>query len=295
MNTDYNLYKIFLYLFEEKSISKTASKLYVSQPAISYSLKELESQLGYTLFYRNSKGIEPTMEAKELYNYISTAFTILKDAEEHIKNLNNLNIGCIRIGLPSTLGNFYLSDFIMDFHKNYPGIQFELIHDTIPNMLDMLETRKLDLVIGALPVDSKKNIEKITLSKLKNCFAYYKDSSLKSSISKFDGLSKHNIVLPSKSSALRLKLDEVVENKNMTLNVVLESDSSNLLLDMVRKGIGIGYFIEKEVKSQRDADRFEILSFDELPTVDICCFYMEDFLTAGARKFVELIETNSNK
>ena len=90
MNTDYNLYKIFLYLYEEKSISRTASKLYVSQPAISYSLKELENQLGYTLFYRNSKGIEPTLEAKELYGYISTAFNILNDAEEHIKNLNQL-------------------------------------------------------------------------------------------------------------------------------------------------------------------------------------------------------------
>ena len=62
--------------------------MYVSQPAISYSLKELENQLGYTLFYRNSKGIEPTTEAKELYGYISTAFNILNDAEEHIKKLN---------------------------------------------------------------------------------------------------------------------------------------------------------------------------------------------------------------
>ena len=70
MNTDYNLYKIFLTLYEQKSISKTASLLYVSQPAVSYNLKELESQLGYTLFYRNSKGIEPTMEANELYSYI---------------------------------------------------------------------------------------------------------------------------------------------------------------------------------------------------------------------------------
>ena len=114
MNTDYNLYKIFLYLYEEKSISKTANRLYVSQPAISYSLKELEGQLGYTLFYRNSKGIEPTLEAKELYSYISTAFNILQDAEEHIKNLNNLNIGCIRIGTPSHIGVFYLSNYIAE-------------------------------------------------------------------------------------------------------------------------------------------------------------------------------------
>ena len=96
MNTDYNLYKIFLYLYEEKSISKTANKLYVSQPAISYSLKELEKQLGYTLFYRNSKGIEPTMEAKELYNYISTAscYTILNTFSVSSFRLNYL---CIKL------------------------------------------------------------------------------------------------------------------------------------------------------------------------------------------------------
>ena len=51
-NKDLNLYNIFLTLYERKSISRTADILYVSQPAISYSLKELESQLGYSLFYR---------------------------------------------------------------------------------------------------------------------------------------------------------------------------------------------------------------------------------------------------
>ena len=103
MNIDYNLYKIFLYLYEEKSISKTANKLYVSQPAISYSLKELEQQLGYTLFYRNSKGIEPTIEAKELYGYLSCAFNIIKNAEEHITNLNHLTKGTIHVGVRSYL------------------------------------------------------------------------------------------------------------------------------------------------------------------------------------------------
>ena len=77
INRDFNLYKIFLTLYEQKNISKTANILFVSQPAISYSLKELEDQLGYSLFYRNSKGIEPTLEAKELYSYISTAFNII--------------------------------------------------------------------------------------------------------------------------------------------------------------------------------------------------------------------------
>ena len=175
MNTDYNLYKIFLYLYEEKSISKTANRLYVSQPAISYSLKELENQLGYTLFYRNSKGIEPTQEANELYGYISTAFSILNDAEEHLKNLNDLNIGDIRIGVPSYVAMFYLSKYIVEFRKIFPGVKFELVSKTTESMVTMLEQRQLDLIIAPLPINSKKNVTKITLSKLTNCFAYNKE------------------------------------------------------------------------------------------------------------------------
>ena len=172
-NTDYNLYKIFLYLYEQKSISKTANLLYVSQPAISYSLKELENQLGYTLFYRNSKGIEPTMEAKELYSYISTAFNIVKSGEDHIKSLNSLNVGCIRIGTPSFIGVFYLSSFIADFRKLYPGIKFEIISRSTSDMVEMLETRKIDLIVDTLPIPTtKKSVKKIALTRLQNCFAY---------------------------------------------------------------------------------------------------------------------------
>ncbi len=290
MNTDYNLYKIFLYLFEEKSISKTAAKLYVSQPAISYSLKELENQLGYTLFYRNSKGIEPTVEAKELYGYISTAFNILNDAEEHIKNLNNLNIGCIRIGTPSHIGIFYLSSFISDFRKLYPGIKFEIICKSTSDMVEMLETRKLDLIVDTLPINSKKNVTKVTLSKLYNCFAYNKNIFKDVDIKNVEDLSKYPLILPSATSSIRLKLDEYMESKNTKLNPVIESWTTEIMLEMVRQGVGIGYFIKNVIDTQDDKENFEVISFqNQLPAVDVCCVYIDDFLTMATRKFIELL------
>ena len=293
MNTDYNLYKIFLYLYEEKSISKTANKLYVSQPAISYSLKELETQLGYTLFYRNSKGIEPTMEAKELYGYISTAFNILNDAEEHIKNLNSLNIGCIKIGTPSHIGVFYLSSFISDFRKIYPGIKFEIICKSTADMIEMLETRKLDLIVDTLPISSKKNVTKITLSKMKNCFAYNKNILKDVDVKTVEDLKKYPLILPSATSSIRLKLDEYLESKNTKLNPVIESWTTEIMLEMVRKGVGIGYFVRNVIDTQDDSENFEILMFDdEFPAVDVCCVYIDDFLTMAARKFVELLGNN---
>ena len=293
MNTDYNLYKIFLYLFEEKSISKTASKLYVSQPAISYSLKELENQLGYTLFYRNSKGIEPTLEAKELYSYISTAFNILHDAEEHIKNLNSLNIGCIRIGTPSHIGIFYLSNFIADFRKIYPGIRFEIVCKSTSDMVEMLETRKLDLIVDTLPINSKKDVVKVTLAKLPNCFAYNKNIMKDVHIEKVEDLKNYPLILPSATSSIRLKLDEYMESQNTKLLPILESWTTEIMIEMVRQGVGIGYFIKNVIDTQNDKDNFEVITFNnDLPAVDVCCVYIDDFLTTATRKFIELLTSN---
>lgn len=293
MNTDYNLYKIFLYLFEERSISKTANRLYVSQPAISYSLKELESQLGYNLFYRNSKGIEPTLEAKELYSYISTAFNILNDAEEHIKNLNNLNIGCIRIGTNAQIGVFYLSKYIAEFRKLYPGIKFEIVCKSTAEMVEMLETRKLDIIVDTLPINSKKNVTKVALAKLHNCFVYNKKVMSDVNVKTVEDLEEYPLILPSESSSIRLKLDEYMESQNIKLNSMLDSSSTEMMLEMVRKGVGIGYVVKNVIDTQIDKNNFVVLAFDNsLPAVDVCCVYVADFLTTATGKFIDLLIEN---
>lgn len=290
-NTDYNLYKIFLYLYEQKSISKTANLLYVSQPAISYSLKELENQLGYTLFYRNSKGIEPTMEAKELYSYISTAFNIVKSGEDHIRSLNSLNVGCIRIGTPSFIGVFYLSSFIADFRKLYPGIKFEIISRSTADMVEMLETRKIDLIVDTLPISTtKKSVKKVALTRLQNCFAYnnkvFKDIEIKNA----DDLKKYPLILPSATASIRMKLDEYMEARNTKLYPVFESWTTEMMLEMVRRGVGIGYFVKNVIEIQNDRENFNIITFnDDLPAVDVCAVYIEDFTTTALNKFIDFL------
>ena len=291
MNMDYNLYKIFLYLYKKKSISKTANKLYVSQPAISYSLKELENSLGYTLFTRNSKGIEPTIEAKELYNYISTAFNILNDAEEHVRNLNTLNVGNIRIGVPSHIGVLFISNLISDFKKEYPNIKFNIITKAMPEMIEMLETRKLDIIIGMLPINSDKKISKVNLKELHNCFAYNKKVLKDVNIKKELDLLKYPLILPSSTMSIRNKLDDYMETKNIRLQPDIEVYTTEINLELVRKGIGIGYFIKDTILSQSDKDNYEIITFDdELPTSDIALVYIDEYTSIATKKFIDTIK-----
>lgn len=288
---DLNLYKIFLTLYELKSISKTANSLYVSQPAISYSLKELESELGYSLFYRNSKGIEPTMEARELYTYISTAFNIIKSGEDHIKNLNSMNIGDIKIGAPSHIAVFYLSSFISEFRKLYPGIKFEIISKSTSDLVEMMEMRKIDLVIDTLPINTTNKVaKKIGLSRLVNCFAYNKKSMPDCKIKDVNDLKNYPLILPSATSSIRLQLDEYMDSNKVTLNPVIESWTTELMVELVRRGVGIGYFIKSVIDIQNDKDNFEVITFDDtLPAVDVCAVYLEEFETVALSKFVNFL------
>ncbi len=290
MNMDYNLYKIFLYLYEERSISKTANKLYVSQPAISYSLKELENSLGYTLFTRNSKGIEPTIEAKELYNYISTAFNILNDAEEHIKNLKELNVGHIKIGVSSHIGVLLLSDLIKKFKEKYPSIRFTIISKPINEMINLLETRKLDIIIGILPINSDKKLTKINLKEIKSCFAYNKKILKDIKIKKELDLLKYPLILPSNSLTIRNKLDEFMETKNIRLKSDIEVYTTEMNLELVRKGVGIGYFMEDTILSEKDNEDFEIINFENLPVSSIALLYIDEYTSIATKKFIDNIK-----
>lgn len=296
-SVDYNLYKIFLCLYENKSISKTANILYVSQPAISYSLKELETQLGYSLFYRNSKGIEPTMEANELYSYISTAFNIMNSGEEHIRNLNNLNIGKIKIGVPSHIAIFYLNSFITDFRKIYPGIKFEIISKSTGEMVSMLETRTIDLIVDTLPITTtEKSIKKVFLTKLYNCFAFNKEFFKNDDIKNLKDLERYPLILPSATSSIRLKLEEYLDSHNTRLNPAIEAWTTEVMLESVRSGLGIGYFITNVIDTQKDKNMFGMLDFDlKLPSVDLCAVYAENFATLATKKFLEFLMRDSDK
>ena len=292
-NRDFNLYKIFLTLYDLKSISKTANKLYVSQPAISYSLKELESQLGYSLFYRNSKGIVPTIEAIELYSYISEAFNIIKSGEEHIKKMNTLDVGEIKIGAPTYISVFYLSNYISYFRKKYPGIKFEIItKSSKDDLANMLHNRSINLIVDTLPISiNNKSCKELYLSTINNCFVYKKNS--KSKVKSIKDLEKYPLILPIKGSTNRVKLEEYMEKRNVKLKSIIECNSLEFMLEMVRKDSGIGYFIESAITSQIDKDNFEIIDFDNtLPKIDIYAIYLDDFKSPVLTKFLELLSKN---
>ncbi len=109
-NLDLNLCRTFLVVAKLGSISKTATELCVSQPAVSYSIKTLEEELNCKLFNRNTKGVELTADAIKLLYYIENAYNTLEIGLKTLKDSSDLLEGEIRIGVPTHICTFLVSE-----------------------------------------------------------------------------------------------------------------------------------------------------------------------------------------
>lgn len=98
-NFDLNLYRVFYMVAQTKSISKAAELLFVSQPAVSYSIKTLEEALGGKLFFRTPKGVQLTPEAEKLYDAVKNSYRSLTAGEKLFTEDKDLTTGDLYIRL----------------------------------------------------------------------------------------------------------------------------------------------------------------------------------------------------
>ncbi|MEG0457062.1 MAG: LysR family transcriptional regulator, partial [Oscillospiraceae bacterium] len=122
------LYKVFKTVADTKSFSAAAKKLYITQPAISQGIKQLENDANTTLFIRNSKGVTLTAEGEMLYGYVSSAFDLLSTGEERLIKMKKLLDGELKIGAGDTISEHFILPILEKFHNLYPNIKIQLIN-----------------------------------------------------------------------------------------------------------------------------------------------------------------------
>ena len=120
MDINYELYKVFYYVAISLSFSDASKQLFISQSAVSQSVKVLEKKLGITLFIRSTKRVQLTPEGETLLRHIEPAMNLIKRGEAQIMEASNLGGGQLRIGASDTICRYYLVPFLNKFHKTYP-------------------------------------------------------------------------------------------------------------------------------------------------------------------------------
>src|SRR5699024_3618380 len=132
-------------------------------------------------------------------------------AERNMLETENLERGKLSIGMPSNIGSFFLFDKIMDFHKKYPNIEITIITGSTSNLINLLDTHKVDFVIDTSPINVRldEGMKVMKLKEVQYCFIIKKDTALLNShiINSIDDLKNYPLILPIPGTANRNDLD----------------------------------------------------------------------------------------
>ncbi len=269
MNIDFELYRIFYVVANHCNITKASEELCISQPAISRAIKNLEDQLGGQLFVRTKRGVVLTEEGKEFYNYIKQAIEYINNAENKFTDLINLETGCIKIGISTTLTKEFLLPYLEKFHSLYPKIDIQIITYLTSDLMPKLRNGLIDIVILNLNnKDYGSDIEVIKCREINDCFVVsnkYKEL-INKEISLKD-LNNYPLILQAKGSNTREFLDNVARENGITLKPNIELASYSLVVEFSKIGLGIGYATKEYIKKEiANKELYELKLKEKIPS-----------------------------
>lgn len=297
MNINFELYRIFYTVAKNQNITKASQELNISQPAISKSIKNLEEQLGGQLFIRTKRGVVLTEEGKEFYNYIKQAIENINNAENKFTELINLETGCIKIGITTTLTKQFLLPYLETFHKLYPNIKIQIITSISSDLYTKLKNGSVDLIIVNLINDNyDKEFNIIKCKQITDIFIVnntYQDLINKQISIK--ELNKYPLILQSKESNTRILLDNFAKEYNTILKPNIELASYSLIVDFTKIGLGIGYTTKDYIKEElKNKTLYEIKLKEKIPNKYIGIVTSKNHLpNFSSKKLIEIILKNN--
>lgn len=217
-------------LYEEKNITKAAEKLFISQPALSYRIKQLEEELDVTILLRSRRGVTFTTEGEHLVQYSLKMLNELQNVRDLLRGMNNSEKGTIRLGVATNFARHSLPVILGEFSNQYHNIQYNLYTGITKKIIQMIENN--EIYVGIIRGSVPWNGPEVLLDEEEICI-----------ISKYPYDIKKLPSLPRISYYTSPTLDDTIDkwwNENFYVppNVTMNLDNIETSLKLVLEGLG---------------------------------------------------------
>lgn len=274
MEPDINLeyYKIFYYVGKLGSITLASEQLSLSQPAVSQSIRNLENQLGVTLFVRSKKGVRFTDEGELLFSYIANGYEIIRQGEKKIKQMQDLNLGEIHIGASDMTLQYYLLPYLEQFHKEYPDIKITVTNAPTPETLKHLQDGKIDFGVISTPFLDQQPWRVTATRQIRDIFVAGKQFfGLKDHVLSYKDLEELPIICLEGETSTRKYVEAFLQEQMVQLHPEFELATSNMLVQFALRGLGVACVVEDFAKEYLESGELFELQFDkQIPEREIC-------------------------
>ncbi len=267
------LYRVFYTVAKCGSLTKAAAELYISQPAVSQSIKQLEQQLGVRLFNRTHRGMELSAQGgKQIYAEVERALNLLNEAENRILEMNTSATGTLRIGASDTIFEYFLADKIVDFHERFPAVKIDLLAGFTPDTIEKLKANKCDVAFVNLPIEEDPDLQLYgNCMRLNDVFVTSeKYSELTNSVVSLEKLRNYPLIVMDPDTVARRSMDSFLQSVGVELQPSIEIGSWDLMKRLVIRGMGVGViprqYVEKDLAS---GTLYEIKTDPDLPARSI--------------------------
>ena len=235
MDINYELYKVFYYVASTLSFSEASKQLFISQSAVSQSIKALEKKLDQTLFIRSTKKVRLTTEGEILLRHIEPAISLIKRGESQLLDVGARG-GQLHIGASDTICRYFLVPYLERFHREFPGAHIKVTNATSIRCVELLETGQVDLIVVNSPNSYLGNVPNVKKIKdFQDVFiANEAFKELKGKKVSFKELLDYPILMLDRKSTTSEYLHNLFLQNQLDLVPEIELSSNDLLIDLAR-------------------------------------------------------------
>ena len=294
MSVKLELYRVFKEVAEAGNITAAAQTLFISQSAVSQSIKQLEAELQTRLFARNSRGVTLTADGRMLYEYVRSAMGLLETGEEKLSQSRDRQMGPLTIGASDTVTSQFLLPYLDRFHRQYPAIHIQIISGRSHKVLGLLQSGKVDIAFASTPQEGA-SLETFPCLATHSIFVAGAEYPCDfDHVYTLEEIARFPLILLERKASSRLYLEKYFLQNGLHLNPEIELGARSLLVDLAAIGFGVAGVTEEFVRRELESGRLRKLrtSFDIPPrSVDLCV--LRDVpLTSAAQRFSDFIREN---
>lgn len=287
------LYRVFYTVAKCGSLTKAAEELYISQPAVSQAIKQLETQLGGKLFNRTHKGMELSdAGGKQIFTTVEKALKLFEEAENRYAELKDTATGMVRICASDTVATHFLLPYIKKYHEKYPDVNLILQNGTSGETIELLKNNKGDIGFVNLPIDDSDINLCNTVMQLHDTFvASDKFSELFGETIDLKRLQDYPLLMLELSTATRQAIVSFAHSQGIHLHPEIELASLELMVELAKNGIGIACIPKEFVKHELEQGALkEIKTAPALPARAIgLALPKQEGMIFAVKEFVKMI------
>lgn len=297
MSVKLELYRVFKEVAEAGNITAAAQTLFISQSAVSQSIKQLEAELQNRLFARNSRGVTLTADGRMLYEYVRSAMGLLETGEEKLSQSRDLQMGHLTIGASDTVTSQFLLPYLDRFHRQYPAIHIQIISGRSHKVLGLLQSGKVDIAFASTPQEGA-SLETFPCLATHSIFVAGAEYPCDfDHVYTLEEIARFPLILLERKASSRLYLEKYFLQNGLHLHPEIELGARSLLVDLAAIGFGVAGVTEEFVRRELESGRLRKLrtSFDIPPrSVDLCV--LRDVpLTSAAQRFSDFIRESLHR